>query len=152
MQTAYDHAVDFGHYQTFCMREPNEPVPTSADVDPFTMQRYRQLTYEALARRGLRPAGMNEAQLVVSVLGVSRDRVEVYSRSYPSYAYAGPAFSYDVRSYREGTVVIDLIDRVKNTVIWRGAGSREVRRVLSDEEKAALVGSIVARYPPRVPK
>lgn len=148
MQTAYDRGVDFAGYETFCMREPNEPVPTSADVDPFTMQRYRQLTYEELGRKGLRPVGLEEAELVVSVLGVSRDRVEVYSRSYPSYPYAGPAFAYDVRTYREGTIVIDLIDRVKNTVIWRGAGSREVRRVLTDEEKKALVASILARYPP----
>lgn len=164
VETAYDRKVRFDRYDSFAMMLPNKPVQTSADMNPFTMQRLRQLTYIALSARGLESTDKANADLLVSVLAGSKSRVQVYSRNlfvggpyyggygpyYGGYGafYGGPGWGYDVREYEEIVVAIDLIDPKTNAVVWRGKGSRRIRGALSDEEMQTIVQSIVSRYPP----
>lgn len=164
VETAYDRKARFERYDSFAMMLPNKPVQTSADMNPFAMQRLRQLTYIALPASGLEPTDKEGADLLVSVLAGSKSRVQVYRRSmffggpyYGGYGryhggygafYGGPSWGYDVREYDELVVVIDLVDPKTNAVVWRGKGSRRIRGAPSDEELQSIVQSIVSRYPP----
>ena len=144
---AYDRTGAFSSYRTFAMLEPNKPVPSQrADEDPFELQRLRQLTHAGLRARGLTAADKAEADLVVVVLVGMKQRVEVRTMSYPSYPgyrYRGPGFGYDIQEVEEGTVAIDLIDRKRNAVVWRGTGVRRVIERLSDEEMQEVIGRIL---------
>lgn len=149
---AYDRTGTFASYRTFAMLEPNKPVPSArADEDPFELQRLRQLTHAGLRARGLVAADKAEADLVVVVLVGMKQRVEVRTMGYPAYPgyrFRGPGFGYDIQEVEEGTVAIDLIDRKRNAVVWRGTGMRRVIERLTDEEMQEVVGRILEGYPP----
>ena len=78
VKAAYDKKADFDGYRTFAMLLPNQPVSSGIDVDPFTMQRLRQLTYAELEARGMKAVPLEEAELIVSVLAASKEKVDVY--------------------------------------------------------------------------
>lgn len=162
VESAFDRSAAFRSFRSFAMREPNRPIESSnPKVDPFFLQRLRQLTYQALEQKGLRPAGRDEADLIVSVLAARESRVEVYPGpafggmgpypGYPAwsaYPFRSTAFAYDVRQVEEGTIVIDLVSRRQNAVIWRGIGRRQVSGRPSDQELREVIEKILALYPP----
>lgn len=154
VRLAYDKTARFPEYRSFAMLQPNRPVHSERlDLDPFVLQRLRQLTFSAFAARGMKPVEREQADLIVSVLAGTKRRQEVYLRSYPSYMYRGfghygPGFGYDVLEYEEGTVVIDLIDRRQNAVVWRGTGARRELDTLDDAGLREIIERILDQYPP----
>jgi hypothetical protein len=147
VRTAYDERVDLQRLRRFAMLEPNKPVPTPGNVDPFTMQRLRQMVFNELVSRGYRPVEPEDAQFLVSVLGGVQGRVEVYHYGYPySYRWYGP--QYDVRRYDEGTIIVDFVDPVERAVVWRGVGMTRVTEETSDERLGEVVSRILSEFPP----
>jgi hypothetical protein len=152
---AYDRRVRFGEFRTFAMAVPNRAVPTaSAALDPFVMQRLRQLTYFGLKKKGLIPADTIEtADVVVHVLAIEDTRTEVYSYGGPRY-YGGPYWSawgspmVSTRTYKEAKLVVDLVNRKENAVVWRGTGERIWDETPPDEELVTFVDRILENYPP----
>ncbi|HSC88255.1 MAG TPA: DUF4136 domain-containing protein [Polyangiaceae bacterium] len=149
VKTAFDKSKDFGRYRTFAMLEPNKPVRSNdPDVDPFVLQRLRQIIYARLLKRGYTPVAREQADMLVHVLAGVKERVELNSTSYYGYAWRGPAFGYTYDQYQEGTVVIDLIDTKENAVVWRGAGVRRVVSAPDNAELAEVVDRILGEFPP----
>lgn len=153
---AYNRKVDFRRYRSFAMALPNKPVSTtSPDFDPFVLQRLRQLTYQALKSRGLVPADVTRADLVVNVLAAEDTRTEVYTYSNPRYFGMGPYWStwgspwaVTTRTYQEAKLVIDLVDRSQEAVVWRGVGQRLWSSTPPDEELVQYIERILSHYPP----
>jgi hypothetical protein len=163
VRAAYDPSAPFASYQTFAMIEPNRAVPTGLDSDPFFMRQLRQLTYQALMRRGLRPVTVDQAQVVVGVQARFQDRIAVDSMGgpypggpgYSGYGYYGYGPRYGaawggtyVDKYSEAQVAIDLIDPKANEVRWRGYGARRADRPLTAAEMNEMVERILSMYPP----
>lgn len=156
---AYNRKIDFGRYRSFAMALPNKPVSTaSTDFDPFILQRLRQLTYQALKGRGLVPADPATADLVVNVLAAEDTRTEVYTYSNPRYFGMGPYWStwgapwaVTTRTYQEAKLVIDLVDRSEEAVVWRGVGQRLWSSTPPDEELVDYIERILSHFPPGKP-
>lgn len=154
VKAAYDPSAPFAQYRTFAMVEPNRAVPTGLDSDPFVLRELRQLTYQALVRRGLRPVTMDEADVAVGVLARFQQKVQVGSRaSYAHYGYGygyGPRYAWgpDIDEYNEAQVAIDLIDPKANEVRWRGTGMRRADRALTSAELSEIVERILSQFPP----
>ncbi len=150
VESRHDHRASFDDYHTFAMLEPDRAVPTQSEVDPFTLQRLRQLTAEELTRRGFRQTSRTEAELLVAVLAGVEARVDgsPIASGYAPAVYYGPYGGYEVYEYEEGTVIIDLIDREKDAVVWRGAGTKPLPEETSDEDLQDFVEAILAEYPP----
>jgi hypothetical protein len=149
VRTAQDPAADHQNYRTFAMLEPNKPVPSkNTEVDPFVLLRLRQFTYLKMRALGFVPAAKKEADLIVSV-GAARDQ-QIYVYNSGPYFYDpfyGPRWSNYVTRVDEGIVVIDLIDRKKESVVWRGTGVRSVGRTFVDEDLHEMVAAVLDRYP-----
>jgi hypothetical protein len=130
------------------MMQPNRPIQSdNAQVDPFVMQRLRQLVYQGLKAKGYHPAPKEEADLVVAVLGAQDEQIEVYSTG--PYAYNtvyGPPSSYVYRS-EQRVVVVDIVDQKRKSVVWRGTGERALNGGLSDLEMRELVNAILSQFP-----
>jgi len=166
IKAAYDPTAPFQQYQTFAMIEPNRPIPTGMDSDPFTLRKLRELTYHALVAHGLRPVAADQADLLVGVLARFQTQVEVsstggpytgpYDYRYYGYGprYGGPwggfgtTFGPTVTKYDEMQVAIDLIDPGKNEVRWRGYGARRANKNLTSEQLEEMVVRILSQYPP----
>jgi hypothetical protein len=155
VRAAYDPSAPFEQYRTFAMVQPNRPVPTGLDTDPFFMQQLRQLTYQALVRRGFRPVTMDQAQVVVGVQARFQDRISVdssgpYAGGWGYYGYGYPrgwSATY-VDQYSEAQMAIDLIDPKANEVRWRGSGARRADKPLTLEQMSEMVERILSQFPP----
>lgn len=147
---ANDPSVDFSKLRTFSMLEPNRPVPSdNPKVDPFTLQRLRQLVYLSLKRRGYLPVDKESADLLVGVVAGQDEHVEVYSTG-PYYGYnsmMGPPHSNYVQRSEYGILVIDIVERQKKSVIWRGTGERYLDGALKDPEMSEMVEAVLAQFP-----
>jgi hypothetical protein len=57
-----------------------------------------------------------------------------------------------VREYEMGTLIIDLVDRRQNELVWRGSGesrlSKQPTPEKTDERVTVVVRSILAKFPP----
>lgn len=151
---AYDPTANHEQYRTFAMLEPNRPIPSeNTDIDPFVLQRLRQIVYSELRARGLAPVPRAEAELVVGVAASRDRRTMVYSSGPYVYdsLYGPPMWSerHYVAQISEGVVVVDLVDRKKNAVVWRGTGVHSLDDAkFTEEDLRLLVTSILAEYPP----
>jgi hypothetical protein len=77
------------------------------------------------------------------------------------YGYRGGFYSpwvgwgnNEVRSYREGTLNVDLVDAARKQLVWEGvAVGRLSRQSNRDPQEAAdtAIGEIFARFPYRAP-
>lgn len=155
--TAFDPGAKKKQYRTFAMLEPNRPVHSeSTTIDPFTLQRLRQLVYLGLKERGLNPAKKEEADLLVAAIATKDRRTVVYQTGPYAYdsLYGPPVWSYNqyVSQVDEGIVVVDLIDRDRKSVIWRGTGAKSLSSSrFSEVELGEMVSAILAEYPPGQP-
>lgn len=161
----YDDDVAFEDFQTFAWAPPErteveDPVLDSGLLD----RRVAKAVRDTLSDRGFREVEPEEADFVVSYHTSSRERavspnVRVhlsYGVGYPYYPawygsrhYPFQPYYDDSRSYQEGTLIIDVVDREKEELIWRGWRSGEVRQSrYSEEQVREQVRRILADFPP----
>ncbi len=71
-----------------------------------------------------------------------------YSRYYRGGAFSS-GFNWSVRQYKEGTIIIDVIDRAKDQLVWRGwIVSRNRDGNFDEAEINRAVSNILMRFPP----
>ncbi len=153
----FDHSAVFsGHSFTFMQREHH------GSRNPLVIQRAGDAIEQELARKGYAyvtdPA---TADFVVDFTIGARDRMDVQSYPSPytdrilwgSPGWWGPYWgsTVDVRTYREGTLSIDVFDGRTQKPIWHGWAKKELSR--SDTEHSAepiraAVSSVLAQFPP----
>lgn len=172
----YDREVDFSRYQTFAWaapdrREVRDPVLDSGLLD----RRVGRVVREVLTERGFREVDPDEADFLVTYHTTSRDRVATgashvrvhlaYGRGYryyphwydpfygPYHPYYGPYPPHHVRDrrdYREGTLIIDVVDREREELIWRNWRASEVRQDLFTERQIRdRVERMLRDFPPQ---
>jgi hypothetical protein len=160
--TEFDPKIDYGAFKTYAWITA-QPGPEQAPAirNPTVQLLVKEAVDRELAGRGLARAGEGQADLLVAVHGISQDRIEVSSygyaygpRPYGVYGYGMPvATGTDVRQYRDGTLILDLVDARTKELAWRGTVSdtvsspEEVRRVID-----AGVKKLLAEYPPKPSK
>jgi hypothetical protein len=54
----------------------------------------------------------------------------------------------EVRQYKQGTLIIDLIDASTKELVWRGVGKSEITNEDREEQIKQVVSDILAKYPP----
>ena len=67
------------------------------------------------------------------------------------YGYGG-AYHTDVRSYKEGTLNIDVVDRARNQLAWEGVAIGRINTKSLDDPQPAVksvVAQVFQRYPAR---
>jgi Domain of unknown function (DUF4136) len=150
VRTDRDPAIDFSVYQTFAI--PPRPKADTPDVldNALVRKRLEGMFAKHLSARGLVLAPeADPADLLVRYWVTTEAKTDVstvpaagvmmgpgpYGYGYPSaYPYWGGRWGsmYQdvvVRNYTEGTLVLDLVDRAKDELVWRayvvGTLSRE---------------------------
>jgi hypothetical protein len=132
---------------------------------------YKTLTTQSLERsvsremlaRGYMPAGGGQPDLLINFSVKTRDKVESdYSpavgfgygwgrgRFGYGYGYGLDAYENSIQTVTEGSLMIDIVDRARNEVVWSGtAVGRLTKKVLDNPEPAIdrSVTDIFARYP-----
>lgn len=152
-----DPEADLSAFRSWAWLEP--PVrelprdPDAVPLDPFTHNslldgRLRAEIGAQLGALGLDETARDEADVWVRYRVFARDEVEGTSGAVgggyygATHAYAGSVgyFGTSVYTYRQGTLVVDLIDPATQRIAWRGWADRRSRgpHVDSDRLVAAV--------------
>jgi hypothetical protein len=152
VQTEYDRATKFADYQTYAYL-PREPGPEQAPVarDPRIREAVVKSIDAALTKKGMRRVEMDQnPSMLVAVHGFANNRIEVQSYGYNFYPGLATT-AVDVRQYRDGTLIIDLVDASSRQMIWRGTATDTFSPGAEAKTIANAIDKTLAEYPPPPP-
>lgn len=152
----YDPGTDYSQYKTFAWaRAPKEVIgsPRARLMANSTLldKRIKTAVTDELVVKGFKPAANNPDLLLVYHVGL-RDKINVSSWGYRYGPYWG-AGGVDVYGYREGTLVIDVIDSEKRELVWRGVAQKALSESKTPEQRQKNLDDIIkklfANFPPK---
>ncbi len=169
-----DHA-EFGELKTYAWIT-DQPLFTSNAVspevvNPLNEQRIRTAVEQQLQNKGYRLVSIDQADFVVAFTLGARERVRVqqyyndFGYNYYGYnhgfsrfgrfgrfgrGYNGFGPSVSVRTFTEGTLVVDIFENTEKEAIWHGSATKRLSRdngtrQLIDE----AVTTLLAEFPDR---
>lgn len=169
VQTDYDRSVNFMTYQTFDWYPTEVPPGTAEPGDtPYSTlldKRIKEAIASEMVKEGINPSTTNPGLLVAYDVSIETAQAPDNNYVFPpgfgygysywygyryNYGYAGiPAFR-SIREYRVGTLVIDLIDRNTNQLVWRGWSEAVIdpSGPIESREINRIVANILSRFPP----
>jgi len=162
IQTDYDHQADFSTYSTFAWYQTEETDGPTQGPSQIVDERIRRAIVENLQAKGLSRAEPNEADLAVTYYASLSSQMQFHTTG---WGYGGGwgwgprwGFGYGfwpgwttttVHTYHEGTIIIDLIDREKNQLVWRGVTTRVLgKKSHSDEKIDQAMARVFVDFPP----
>lgn len=149
----HDPTADFASYATFDWA-PAGMMKVHSGYNELLDQRIRKAVVKALAAENIRPS-KDAPQLLVAYHTGVRERTEYRDTGW-STRYGGRGYSVgfghstiEERNYLEGTLLVDLVDREKNQLVWRGRATGVVGDYDSQEARInEAVTKMFERYPP----
>ena len=149
----YDKNVDFTKYKTFALFKSD----SSQTISQLNQQRIAEAIRNEMIKKGLQESTSNPDVLVNSV-AVFKDRTSVSSTNYgyggvyrPYYWGGGVGYTnYDVHHYKDGSLIIDVIDASTNKLIWQGIGNKEIDGPIKDPDTKIpkAISMIMEGFPP----
>ena len=132
--------------------------------NPLVSSRIEAAVDETLAAKGYTKASAASADFMVGYHAALEGKVDVQTVDrYYGYGYGGWYGRYGrgggavvsnthVREYNEGTLIIDVVDKSSNELVWRGAAQAEAHQDVSPQERQARVTdaieAILEDFPP----
>jgi hypothetical protein len=162
IQTDYDHETDFSSYSTFAWHQTEESDGPTQGPSQIVDGRIRRAIAENVQARGLTQVESGEADLLVTYY-VSLNSQMRFNTTGWGYGYGrgwGPSWRFGygfwpgwttttVHTYHEGTIIIDIIDREKNQLVWRGVTTRVLgKKSHSDEKIDQSMSRVFVDFPP----
>jgi len=107
-------------------------------------------------------------ELLVNTIAILKDRQSVssntdfygYGGAYRPYAWGGgmgtvsASTTYNVENYKDGSLIIDVVEAATKKLIWQGTGNSEIDKPLKDPDKQipAAITKIMASFPGELSK
>lgn len=151
----YDRNIDFAAYKTFSVYN----LKTTANVNQLNAERICNFISSEMTRKGYRETNGNP-DLLVNAVSVVKDKKYVsantnsgYGGLYRPYGYWGAGNTvFSVTDYKDGSLMIDVVDAKSNRLVWQGTGNAEITRQPKNPDEAIsnTVTKILASFPPTV--
>ena len=151
VRSDYDVEADFSSLGTFALVERPGREARQRRPIPLVEGRLARSTRSELEGKGFRSVPVGSADFLVEIHTAVREKVVVsHSYAYPRRWRRGWGWGATrVHRYREGSVVIDVIDRRSRRVIWRGlAEGAFTKPDPSAEDVGRVVSKLLAEFPP----
>ena len=128
--------VDFTRYRTYDWGPPDALPASDARLrdNPFFVDDVHGAIDIELGRRGLVRATAEPADLLVHYHAAVTGRLEEELRPEPFRDCVGDDCRPTVTDYEAGTLVIDIVERSTNRVIWRGWAEHRLEDMLGDPD------------------
>ena|SRR2546428_11448624 len=158
VSTDYDKTVDFSKYKTFALYSG---LDTSHAISQLNKNRITAAIKSEMIKKGFTESSSNP-DVVVNANAILQNMKSVTANTnymgvggaYRPYGWgAGGGMStttYNVNNYKDGSLIIDVIDVQKKQLIWQGIGNKEIDGPIKDPDKAipAGIAKIMASFPP----
>jgi hypothetical protein len=157
----YDKSVDFTNYKTFAWA-PNASLAkgsTHYQINELMEKRVRNAINEQLSQQhSMTMVDAAQADILVNYhASVDKELdIDTINTGYNArWNYWGFGYQRETsaREYEVGTLVIDVIDRASNQLIWRGAKEGRLKKKQKPEQRQAsinkTVNNILSNFPPK---
>ena len=152
--TDWDQSYDFGSLTTFAWMDQGG----EGGVSEIMLRRLRIAVDEHLTSGGFTKVEPEEADFLMAYHAGSQDR-----ERYDTYGYGtggwwdgywgGGMTTTTVRTYTEGSLILDVIDRESNELVWRGSASGTIDQMEPPDQRIARIQKAVEKlmreFPPR---
>lgn len=154
----FDKSVDFSKYKTFSFYH----LKTTGEISQLNADRIVKAIILEMKGKGYVESKDNPDLLInaVTVLQekeattVSSTNYYGYGGFYRPYGYGygypmGNSTSVNTYNYKDGTLMVDILDAKTDKLIWEGTGTSEITSKINDPEKAIgyAISKILASYP-----
>ncbi|MDJ0840873.1 MAG: DUF4136 domain-containing protein [Acidobacteriota bacterium] len=152
----HDSSQDFSAMKTFDWLTPRGGRDNPMDKNPIIAKKVKDAIAAELGAKGFTMDETNPDFHVI-FFGSTRDKVDVqtWNSSYYGWGYRGWAYGWGgpdvtVSEYKEGTLVIDVVNAKSNELVWRGYGTGRIKKTDRnvDERVRRAVVSILKKFPP----
>ncbi|KZN57151.1 hypothetical protein N474_09095 [Pseudoalteromonas luteoviolacea CPMOR-2] len=156
----YDKSVEFANYKTFAW-SPETDFDKGAEnyqISELMEKRVRNAIQNEMGLHGFKLVDAQKADVMVNFHASVDTKLDVdtFNTSYTArwnYWGVGWHTQTQAREYEVGTLVIDIVDRASNQLVWRGAKEGRLRKNQSPEQRTVSVNNtvkdILANFPPK---
>jgi len=151
VSTDFDEKTDFSVYKTYDWINFNVESQSGMMKDPLIRKHIMNAVEDELAAMGYVRAGESGPDFFVAFHIGSKKKIDV-NHYYYSYGWRGRFRGHDVsvRRYREGTLILDIVDARAKELVWRGYATSVLQgRDDAADDIQASVRAILERFPPR---
>jgi hypothetical protein len=150
----YDPSQDFSTYKTYRwakMKEQHKGDLLAKNIRLW--RRVQSAVDKSLQEKGFEKLDRGKPDFIVFIHAGVQQRMDVYQSGYRYGGWWGPYGGYtSVSHYKQGTLVIDIVDREEKELSWRSMAS-DVIRDYSDpqelqEEINYVVTAMLDDFPP----
>jgi hypothetical protein len=142
----FDEGANFAQYKTFAIRQGQLNSKNAALNSELVRKNIETEIRKRLAEKGLMETQTQPDLNVRYTLGSARRRE---AEAYPA-GWRGLGTRIVRVPYTEGTLVIDLRDRMKQSLVWRAIAVEEKSDALKIEGKLQeMVKKSIEKYPPK---
>jgi hypothetical protein len=147
VKSDYDSSADFSKFRTWSwLQQPGGTQPPLAQENPLTHKRILSAVEQELAAKGLERLDEGTPSLLLSYHVGLKERVDVDTFGYRGRWGPGEV---QVRTYTEGTLVLDMVDAEKKELVWRGWVTALVQPGgVSEETIRKSIRKLLKKFPP----
>ena len=152
----YNRGADFSSFKTYAWHEGEQSIK---EKDPIGHQRVIDAVDRQMSAKGFRKVSSSQ-DVYVTYNGEDNEQVRM-DTTHMDYGYPGDWYwgggmgmgssTTQVRTYTEGTLIVDIWDAKKKQLVWRGVGSDTVSD--NPQSNAKKIDKVIAdmfkRYPPK---
>jgi Domain of unknown function (DUF4136) len=141
----FDKSTDFSKYKTFAFKKGTD-APT-----PFAQERIVNAITAQLKARGMSPSDTPDLFVFTHAQVSTEKRMDVTTFGYGGYpGWGGWGGSFGTSTVHEtnvpiGTLVIDLVDAPKDSLVWRGVGTDTLLTNPTPEKSEKRINKAVAK-------
>jgi hypothetical protein len=135
------------HYKTFDFYEVSANGEPVNQLYQYQIELLKSAIQQQLSAKGLSHATA-DPDLLVNIGVVTREKVQTRQTDFrtdaPRYIgqrrYSWHSQEVEVGRYKEGTVTVDLVDRQKNALVWKGTVAAVIPRKEARLQKTITAG------------
>lgn len=153
--TDYDREANFAAFKTFDWMERHNPrdggpARNIGLNDPLAQKHIKNAVERELIAKGIRQVE-SSPDLLVMIHATTQDKVDIDRYGY-RYGLRGRRVGVvtTVERYKEGTILVDLVDAKSKELVWRGIAQDALRK---GESRADYIDECIRQlfkeYPPK---
>jgi len=163
--TDFDPGYDFAGLKTFYVLETKQggESPQSLLVSPFTLGHLHGVIQQDLSQRYQRVDSPEQADFLVRYHVVLEDRLDArHYNSYYGYGHHGYSSHFyghgyhphgsRTQVYRQGSLILDMVDAKTEEPIWRGVSEERLRDSYTPQERREILSAAasytLSQFPP----
>ncbi len=167
VKTDYDPTITYASYKTFDWYAASKRAKgKGSGTDPLMDKRVRASVQLVLEAKGFRQEKVAEPDFLVTYYPIYQNKKYRTTSSFGGgYGWGRRQWGYgvgthfstsQVHKYREGTIILEIVDSKSNQLVWQGAAEGALTNLDNPEDTQEginkAVGDLLANFPPGTKK